>query len=651
MKKAASPPVPFPGQAACLEAWFDVLGPMNGASKDDHRSGIYPIEGRLGDIRRLVARTVATRASGVNLPFFEAIDALGAVGGAGAAGTGGLDLLDRLLLLALVRDSFDARSRGGLVLAQLCDAAGAATYVQQETVRKRLEESGSLRAHRLVECDADPDLQKRFYHVPTAARDAILRGETDFVAGCLPVPEGYPAFTSAALSCAEALLQAVVTWEGGPIRWAEPVPGAPGWDRVSLFRRNLFRIAQLALGRMEDPLAEALSGAGIEMTEGAAAFLLVAARSENGTGIAGSLLELALGTGDRAEAYGWLSPGSPLVTSGLVVLRSNGRSRETTEGTVPGPLLRRIFPEVTPQPRTERRAEPEKETETGMEKVVPRLQLSGVVLPAASRARLDEALAVPAAVLRYGSEWGLGEGLSAPPGVALLFYGPPGTGKTLAAEAVAGELGKTLWRLRTDQILGKYVGETEKAIASVFQAARASGDVVLLDEADSLLADRANTERRWEVSQVNLLLQEIERFTGVVILTTNRDRALDPALERRLLARIEFAMPGEAERTALWEKHLPPRAPRAADVDLPALAHAYPLSGSFIRTAAFLATVRATRRPEGERVLRQADLTGAAAEQFSRLKTDKNPMGFVVEPPGRRLSHPEADLVCRRNPS
>ena len=651
MKKAAPPPAPFPSQAACLEAWFDVLGPMNGSSKTDHRSGIYPIEGRLGEIRQLVATTVATRGSGVNLPFFDAIDTLGTVDSPGPASAGGLDLLDRLLLLALVRDSFEARSRGGLVLAQMCDAAGAATHTQQEAVRERLEESGSLRAHRLVESDADPDLQKRFYHVPIAARDALLRGETDYQADRLPVPEGYPAFTSVALSCAEALLQAVVTCGGGPIRWADAIPGAPGWDRIAPFRRNLYRAAQVALGRMGDPLAETLSAAEIDVTEGAAAFLLVAARSENGTGVAGSLLDLALGTETRAEGYGWLSPESPLVTSGLVVVRSDGRSRATTEGAVPGPLFRRIFPEVTPEARTERRPEPERESEEGVEKVVPRLQLAGVVLPAASRTRLDEALAVPAAVLRYASEWGLGEGLSAPPGVALLFYGPPGTGKTLAAEAVAGELGKTLWRLRTDQILSKYVGETEKAIASVFRAARASGDVVLLDEADSLLTDRSDADKRWEVSQVNLLLQEIERFPGVVILTTNRDRTLDPALERRLLARIEFAMPGEAERTALWEKHLPPRAPRAADVDLPALARDYPLSGSFIRTAAFLASVRATRRPEGERVLRQADLSEAAAEQFSRLKTEKSPMGFVVESHGRRLSHPPADLVCRRNPS
>ena len=159
MKEAASPPVPFLDQAACIEAWFDVLGPMNGASSKDHRSGIYPIEGRLNDLRQLFERTTATRASGVPLPLFSAFD------------SADLDLLDRLLLLALLRDSLDARSGGGVVLARLCDAAGASSHVQQESVRTRLEEKGNLRTHRFVESDADPLLEKRFYHLPDAARE------------------------------------------------------------------------------------------------------------------------------------------------------------------------------------------------------------------------------------------------------------------------------------------------------------------------------------------------------------------------------------------------------------------------------------------------------------------------------------------------
>ena len=646
MKKAASPPAPFPSQAACLEGWFDVLGPMNGSSGKEYRSGIFPVERRLGEIRGLLARNVATRASGVKLPFFDALESFG------PDGTSGLDLLDRLLLLALVRDSFDARSNGGLVLAQLCDAAGAATHVQQEMVRTRLEESGRLRAHLLVHSDADPDFQKRYYRVPAAAREALLRGETAFEPAEPRIPEGYAAFTSRALSVAAFLLSVVVAGENGPIRWAEPFVDGPGWDRIAPVRRTLRRFAADALERTGDPLGEALAGAGIQTIGEASAFLLVAERSGANATLAGSLLDLALGAeSPDDEPSVWLRPDSRLVTGGLVEVRSTGRSGATTEALVPRPVFRRIFPVISVSSPEERRAEPETEAEDNVEKVVPRLQLGGIVLPPAVRTRLEEALGVPSAVQRFGSAWGLGEGLSAPPGVALLFFGPPGTGKTLAAEAVAGELGKTLWRLRTDQILGKYVGETEKAIAAVFRAATVAEDVVLLDEADSLLADRGDADKRWEVSQVNLLLQEIERFPGVVILTTNRDLALDAALERRLLARIEFAMPGEAERTTLWEKHLPPRAPRASDVDLPALAHAYPLSGSFIRTAALMASVRAAQRPEAERVLSQADLTSAAAEQMCRMKGKKTPMGFVSEAPGRRLSHPTTELVMRRNPS
>ena len=636
MKKPTPAPAPFPDSAGCLEAWFNILGPMSGSSDKESRSGIYPIEGRLDGIRLLFERTEATRAAGVAIPVFAAFDAAS------------LDLVDRLLLLALLRDSFDARSNGGLFLAQLCDAAGAASHVQQETVRKRLEERGDLRANRLVESDSDADLPKRYYHLPAAARQALLQGKVTYEPEPLPFPKEYPALMSAGLYCADALLSHTVGG-AGPVRWADAIPDGPGWDRTATFRRHLRRIAEAALARKDDPFTRDLIVAGPISTDMAAAFLLIASRSADGSGVAGSLLDSALGTSSPAEGPSdWLRPASPLVSSGLVRVRSAGRSPATTEGFVPKAIFRSIFPAVAAASPEEKRPEPEMETEGGVEKVVPRLQLGGVVLPAASRNRLEEALAVPSAISTYGSEWGLGEGLSAPPGVALLFFGPPGTGKTLAAEAVAGELGKSLWRLRTDQILSKYVGETEKAIASVFQAAKASGDVVLLDEADSLLTDRASTDRRWEVSMVNILLQEIEKFPGVVILTTNRDLTLDPALERRLLARIEFGMPGEAERTTLWEKHLPPRVPRAADIDLPALAHSYALSGSFIRTAAFLATVRAARRPEGERVLSQADLDCAAAEQFSRLKVEKNSMGFVAPPPGRSLSHPRTDLVCRR---
>ena len=292
---------------------------------------------------------------------------------------------------------------------------------------------------------------------------------------------------------------------------------------------------------------------------------------------------------------------------------------------------RPAVPPPWPVPGTSTSKQRSDDAEDGLdciEKISPRIRLSDVVLSASARAQLEDVLAIPATIPFLRDSWGLGEGLSASSGTALLFYGPPGTGKTLTAEAVAGELGKTLLRLRVDQALSKWFGATEKRLAAVFAAARNSGGVILLDEADSLVTARQHSDRRWEVSQVNVVLTEIERFPGVVILTTNRDGILDPALERRLLGRIEFALPGEAERTELWKRHLPPRAPRASDVNLQALGKDYPLSGSFIRTAALQAAVAAARRPEPERVLTQGDLAAAAARQLARQGGSKKSMGF-----------------------
>jgi SpoVK/Ycf46/Vps4 family AAA+-type ATPase len=353
-----------------------------------------------------------------------------------------------------------------------------------------------------------------------------------------------------------------------------------------------------------------------------------------------SVLETALegvggGHEPRRPIASLFRPRAPLVRGGLVQVCSDGRSAATTEVSVERALFDRLFPApalTSEDPQGDSHEKP-------IEKIVPRFGLEGVVLPASVRTRLDEALAVPAASAGLASDWGLGEGLTSPAGVALLFYGPPGTGKTLTAEAVAGQLGRSLWTVRIDQLLSKYIGETEKAIAGVFRAAAEAGDVVLLDEADALLATRATAERRWEISQVNVLLKEIERFRGVVLLTTNRDQVLDPALERRLLSRIEFALPGEAERASIWKKHLPPRAPLAADVDLAALALKYPLSGSFIRTAAFFASLRASRRTDAAHVITHEDLTSAAAEQMDRVK-EPGRIGFAHAPAGPSLAHP-----------
>ncbi|MGE0726905.1 MAG: ATP-binding protein [Acidimicrobiia bacterium] len=180
-------------------------------------------------------------------------------------------------------------------------------------------------------------------------------------------------------------------------------------------------------------------------------------------------------------------------------------------------------------------------------------------------------------------------------GVVALFHGPSGTGKTLSAEIVAHELGLDLFRIDLAAVVSKYIGETEKNLEQIFQAA-ASGRVVLLfDEADAIFGERSKTQDahdRYANLEVSYLLQRIEAYDGVAILTTNLMNNIDQAFLRRIDVAVEFTLPEEDERRALWQGGFPPGAP-LADVDVDFLAHRFRLPGGAIHnvalTAAFLA--------------------------------------------------------------
>ena len=628
--------LPFRDGTECLDAWFGALGPMSGNPSTTHASLFRPIAERMPALRLLAARTRATREAGVRVPPIDAFDALG------------LDLLDRLLLLALLREAVDVRCGRGMTLGQLCDAVGAADWSHQDAVRARAEETGTLRRLRLLQSDADTLVSERCYRLDPRWKSALLAGRTAPAEESLPVPATAAARLQATLFRAGRLLFLV-----GPLytdrgqAWSDARPDAPGWDSLSPVRRDLSRTLSWYLSPggagSSDPLAAALREAGAHTPAEAALLAALLSRSADDEPVAWALLSEALeglpgfGT-ERADLSG---PASPLGRAGLIEEAGTGSDGDVTLRASSAARARVVPSGLALVRRREEDAAAKAEEKDGAEKVTPRLALSGLVLAPHVRVRLAEALAVPRA-LAAAAEWGSSEGLLGSPGVALLLYGPPGTGKTLAAEAIAGELGRNLWRLRTDQLLSKYVGESEKKLAATFRAARASGDVVLLDEADSLLSSRGGDRQRWETSLTNLLLQEIESFTGVVVLTTNRDEALDPALERRLLARLEIGMPGPEEREQLWARHLPPRAPLAADVDLSVLARAYALSGSLIRTAALFAVAKAAARPDPKRLLTRADLHEAAAVQLARAKEGKAVVGFS---PARAAS-PRLALVA-----
>lgn len=181
-------------------------------------------------------------------------------------------------------------------------------------------------------------------------------------------------------------------------------------------------------------------------------------------------------------------------------------------------------------------------------------------------------------------------------GVNFLFYGPPGTGKSMLAEGVASYLGKKLLIVETPKIFGRWVGETDKAITRIFRVAKNNNLVICMDEADSLLYNRNYAVQEHEIRFVNIMLQEMERFEGVAIFTTNMDNLLDPAVERRISLRIKFELPDEKMRADIWRAHIPPTVKVADDVDFLLLAKRFEFAGGYIRNTVLNALRRVALR-------------------------------------------------------
>lgn len=181
-------------------------------------------------------------------------------------------------------------------------------------------------------------------------------------------------------------------------------------------------------------------------------------------------------------------------------------------------------------------------------------------------------------------------------GVSALFSGSPGTGKTYAARCLASSLGLNLYRIDLSQVVSKYIGETEKALARVFEEAEAGHGILLFDEADALFGKRSEVKDahdRYANVEVAYLLQRMESFDGMSVLTTNLRNNIDTAFIRRLRYVVEFPVPDRTARETLWRSSLPDEKHWDASVDVPALAHAFNLTGGDIfnvaRACAYLA--------------------------------------------------------------
>jgi hypothetical protein len=245
--------------------------------------------------------------------------------------------------------------------------------------------------------------------------------------------------------------------------------------------------------------------------------------------------------------------------------------------------------------------------------VQPRFELDELMLPALQTGQIAEIVIAMSNLARVHHEWGTARPWSEG-GLAALFAGPPGTGKTMAAEALARALGLPLYRIDLSQVVNKYIGETEKNLRRLFDAADVADMMLFFDEADSLFGKRTEVKDahdRYANLEVSYLLERMERFRGLAILATNRRKDLDIAFVRRLRFVIEFPLPGIEERRRIWRSVIPPGVDASA-LDFEFLAQHFPLAGGHIRAIVFQACLQsategAARRLEMRAIVRAVD--------------------------------------------
>lgn len=280
-----------------------------------------------------------------------------------------------------------------------------------------------------------------------------------------------------------------------------------------------------------------------------------------------------------------------------------------------------------------------------VETITPRRTFADVILPPATRRLLDEALTQVHSYELIFNRWGLGERHPTGTALAFNFAGPSGTGKTICAEAIAHELGKRLLLVRYSEMESMWFGETPKNVAAVFRLAEEENAVLFFDEADAIASSRSTEvshgQQREANTVVNVLLQELERFDGVVIFATNLAANFDPAFERRIRTHVLFELPGVVERERIWEVQLHPRTPLAPDVDFRALAETYAVSGGDIRNAVLRAALAAAAEPgldESKRIHHRHFVRAMDdVLEGKRVMTQS-----IMEPKGRSLGSEEA---------
>jgi hypothetical protein len=258
--------------------------------------------------------------------------------------------------------------------------------------------------------------------------------------------------------------------------------------------------------------------------------------------------------------------------------------------------------------------------------IVPCQTWDDIVLPGDVRRQLRDIAAQVANRHRVYTAWGFGTKLNRGRGISALFAGPSGTGKTMAAEILAGELGLHLYRIDLSAVVNKYIGETEKNLRRVFDAAERSGAILFFDEADALFGRRTevkDSHDRYANIEIDYLLQRMEEYRGLAILATNMKSFLDQAFLRRLRFFVEFPFPDAESRRVIWQKSFPAGAP-VGEIRYDLLSR-LEISGGNIRNivvnSAFLAAAEAS-------AIGMSHLMRAAADEYAKEEKLVTPAEF-----------------------
>ncbi|MFC6092218.1 AAA family ATPase [Saccharothrix lopnurensis] len=252
-------------------------------------------------------------------------------------------------------------------------------------------------------------------------------------------------------------------------------------------------------------------------------------------------------------------------------------------------------------------------------RIVPAVGWDDVVLPAQTRQQLAELVVRARHRERVLGEWRMRPGGGRGRGVVALFAGESGTGKTMSAEVVAAEIGMDLYVVDLSTVVDKYVGETEKNLERIFTEAAGVHGVLLFDEADAVFGKRSEVrsahDRHANVESA-YLLQRVESFDGIAVLTTNLRSNVDEAFTRRIDVIADFPVPDAEQRLALWDRCLGPAAPRSDDLDLAFCAERFELAGGSIRSCAVTAAYLAAA---ADRPVTMADVVTSVRQEYRKL--------------------------------